>query len=797
MIYTFYGYKGGVGRTLALAHTASLLASTRGSAARVLVIDLDLEAPGSIEILLPPANGQSAPERGFSEMLDEYLAADQGEEWMSEQLNRNMYLASDSLYVLGSGSRERATFLEASRLLPAAYEAGFFPKFKKACDAFEYVLIDARTGLADVATAATILLGDVLVACFRPNLANFGIAEIVRHFLAYNSWKKEDAHAQIVPLMTPRPAYYSLESRYWADQFRDKFFGPHEIIQIPFDPMLQVGERLLAKPNSVRLNSYAGGVGSLAATGTEEIDIDAPVLAAYTALMDRMASYNTQRDIVAALQAETRAYSEKRYMDGLDYLAQIIRREPDVREHWHAILGRYEDFIALTPGLAEKLKNFLDSVLDGPDPIATPSGRAWAYVLRGRLFRFGRPGAEDDCDQALTLAPPADRELIGLARFAKAEALRAHRGEGAATATAPGVLPRLESAYGVILGHIDAAMEALGATSSVLIARGDTLFDLQRYEEALVSYEDAARKANLPSQALLLAGRTLERLGRFGEALQRYRAAAEHSQEPDLLRRLTFLMASLNQFPQAFENVDRWLRATQWLRTDAWEGRIIVSLIAGDIDGTVTAIHQMLNQRLHVRRTFWVALTFHQRRFDEAARFTWEDPNDVKPYLRMLALAAVGTDVPTAVPLTVSDGDGAARILAAVLAGYPTAAAALGQLKRSSNGGASFKSKSILALTDALIAARQGSDQKLRTFIERTTCDPDVAIYLRNQLELRLARLACESPEAKIDPVHIEGLQRVMDAWMTIPTPPLDAYPPFRFLETPAEATELAVTATS
>src|ERR1039458_3198532 len=41
---TFYSFKGGVGRSMALINTAGILAEQRGF--RVLVLDLDLEAPG-------------------------------------------------------------------------------------------------------------------------------------------------------------------------------------------------------------------------------------------------------------------------------------------------------------------------------------------------------------------------------------------------------------------------------------------------------------------------------------------------------------------------------------------------------------------------------------------------------------------------------------------------------------------------------------------------------------------------------------------------------------------------------
>jgi len=42
-VYTFYSYKGGVGRSMALANVAVLLASWDK---KVLVVDWDLEAPG-------------------------------------------------------------------------------------------------------------------------------------------------------------------------------------------------------------------------------------------------------------------------------------------------------------------------------------------------------------------------------------------------------------------------------------------------------------------------------------------------------------------------------------------------------------------------------------------------------------------------------------------------------------------------------------------------------------------------------------------------------------------------------
>jgi cellulose biosynthesis protein BcsQ len=51
MIYTFYSYKGGVGRTMALANIAELFYR---AGKRVLMIDWDLDAPGLEQFFFSP-----------------------------------------------------------------------------------------------------------------------------------------------------------------------------------------------------------------------------------------------------------------------------------------------------------------------------------------------------------------------------------------------------------------------------------------------------------------------------------------------------------------------------------------------------------------------------------------------------------------------------------------------------------------------------------------------------------------------------------------------------------------------
>ncbi|MGH9719148.1 MAG: hypothetical protein ACRD8O_02975, partial [Bryobacteraceae bacterium] len=78
MIYTFYSYKGGVGRSMALANLAEAF-HERGL--RVLVVDWDLEAPGLESYFRSAQDGTNGEVRtslarpGLLDMLNEYRSA--------------------------------------------------------------------------------------------------------------------------------------------------------------------------------------------------------------------------------------------------------------------------------------------------------------------------------------------------------------------------------------------------------------------------------------------------------------------------------------------------------------------------------------------------------------------------------------------------------------------------------------------------------------------------------------------------------------------------------------------------
>ena len=86
-IVTFYSYKGGTGRTMALANAAWILAA---AGHKVLMIDWDLEAPGLHRFFHPfLAQDRLTEKSGVVNMIDDYcdyahLVRD-GEEWDEDE----------------------------------------------------------------------------------------------------------------------------------------------------------------------------------------------------------------------------------------------------------------------------------------------------------------------------------------------------------------------------------------------------------------------------------------------------------------------------------------------------------------------------------------------------------------------------------------------------------------------------------------------------------------------------------------------------------------------------------------
>jgi MinD-like ATPase involved in chromosome partitioning or flagellar assembly len=187
-IATFYSYKGGVGRTMAMANVAYLLAS---AGKRVLAVDFDLEAPGLSSYGPFRCAGQHP---GIVEFVREYVDTNEAPDvgrfimecragdypiWLmpAGRHTEPGYAASYSSINWQELYSERDGFLlfEDLRQQWAAFDE----------QGFEYILIDSRTGHTDIGGICTRQLPDAVIILFMPTPQNIdGLRPIVRNIRA-------------------------------------------------------------------------------------------------------------------------------------------------------------------------------------------------------------------------------------------------------------------------------------------------------------------------------------------------------------------------------------------------------------------------------------------------------------------------------------------------------------------------------------------------------------------------------------------------------------------------------------
>jgi MinD-like ATPase involved in chromosome partitioning or flagellar assembly len=194
-VVTFYSFKGGVGRTLALANVGLELART---GRQVMLIDFDLESPG---IDTFDALRAREPHPGMVEYVSEFMAtriAPDARDFIYEVLGVGQ--KGGHLWVMPSGKRDEQF---AQKLSHINWE-----RLYQECDGFlmfedlkaqwiksfkpDYVLIDSRTGHTDIEGICTRQLPDAVVVLFFPNEQNLaGLKTTVSFIRAEQESRKE------------------------------------------------------------------------------------------------------------------------------------------------------------------------------------------------------------------------------------------------------------------------------------------------------------------------------------------------------------------------------------------------------------------------------------------------------------------------------------------------------------------------------------------------------------------------------------------------------------------------------
>jgi formylglycine-generating enzyme required for sulfatase activity len=251
VIATFYSFKGGVGRTMALANIAVLL-SKKGL--RVLTVDWDLEAPGLDRYFRQLKVKQPHCDKGIIDLLlDASISATKAEkpnwrDYVSHLEAGGPY----PLTFLGSGRSDQEYVRKVLRFnWHAFFEQSGGGKFVELLreqwrKEFDITLIDSRTGITDAGGICTIQLPDVLVLVFTANEQSLKGAKDVA--LRAQRARQKLAYDRMPLLVFPLPSRFDgrtefEESQTWLKKFAEEFdFFYHDWLPRPYTP-LQILEK--------------------------------------------------------------------------------------------------------------------------------------------------------------------------------------------------------------------------------------------------------------------------------------------------------------------------------------------------------------------------------------------------------------------------------------------------------------------------------------------------------------------------------------------------------------------------
>ena len=244
---TFYGIKGGVGRSTALVNWAWHLAD---QGKRVLVFDLDLESPGVSSSLLPTSH---LPDYGIVNWFVEdgvgQAAAVEGEMLASSPLAQGL---AGEIKVVPAYGKKTGDYLPKLARCYAEFSGNtsisWAERLQKLVERQEemlnpdVVILDSRAGLHDIAAVlATHMDADTLLFAVESPQTWMGYSLLFKHWQHHPQLKSFRERVQIIASMVPetgRDDYLQSFKEHAWDLFREHLYdeaGPHDIDAFSFD----------------------------------------------------------------------------------------------------------------------------------------------------------------------------------------------------------------------------------------------------------------------------------------------------------------------------------------------------------------------------------------------------------------------------------------------------------------------------------------------------------------------------------------------------------------------------------
>jgi MinD-like ATPase involved in chromosome partitioning or flagellar assembly len=225
-VIAFYSFKGGTGRSMALANIGCTLAQMQALSKPILLIDWDLEAPGLHRYfrkhLFQAFRGSEQVQEESPGLIDlfielrdrtEHIEATEPQEiesaikMLAEFRVEDYIVKTDipRLHLLKAGRFDKGYAERISRFdWPALYRKS--PYLLKAfagrlAKDYRYVLIDSRTGLTDTSSICTMLLPEILVTVFTPNRQSLlGVIDLIMDAGRYRLQSEDVRPLVIYPL---------------------------------------------------------------------------------------------------------------------------------------------------------------------------------------------------------------------------------------------------------------------------------------------------------------------------------------------------------------------------------------------------------------------------------------------------------------------------------------------------------------------------------------------------------------------------------------------------------------------
>ncbi|HEV7745826.1 MAG TPA: tetratricopeptide repeat protein [Pyrinomonadaceae bacterium] len=232
ILYTFYSYKGGVGRSMALANVAALLSKQGHS---VLCIDWDLEAPGLEKYFMKEPsviNGSRSDKPGVVDLATAF-AREGRLDWKECLLEVYPYgRDAPAIHILSAG-QDTPDYVPNLQALDwrRLFEQGFGAYLESLRDewilTYDFVLVDSRTGITDIGGVCTIHLPDVLVAFFTANEQSLaGVVDVVKRARAKYDQLPEEYERPEQLLCVPVPSRFEYltekeSATRWLQKFAD------------------------------------------------------------------------------------------------------------------------------------------------------------------------------------------------------------------------------------------------------------------------------------------------------------------------------------------------------------------------------------------------------------------------------------------------------------------------------------------------------------------------------------------------------------------------------------------------